>query len=210
IGTRYLVDALTASSLAEPFLQALRKVQIVSRGPKPVAVLNELRIPVTVTVPEPNTWRQVLEAMANLNARSVAVQEYGVPNVELVNSLRQRGLSVTPVPIYRWDLPEDLAPLERAVRHICDRWCDAVIFLSSVQFTNLMRIAERAAMRDSVVLALLNDIVLLSIGPIMSDTLIREGLRVDFEPRQPKLGPCIRQFSEQAGELIAAKRGDRR
>ena len=209
IGTRYMVDALTASGPVEPFLQALRKVQIVSRGPKPVAVLNEFRIPVTVTVPEPNTWREVLEAMANLNSRSVAVQEYGVPNVELVNPLRQRGLSVTPVPIYRWDLPEDLAPLEQAVRRICDRWCDAVVFLSSVQFTNLMRIAERAAMRDAVILALHEDIVVVSIGPVMTDTLVREGLRPDFEPRQPKLGPCIRQFSEQARELVATKRVDR-
>jgi uroporphyrinogen-III synthase len=209
IGTRYLIDALTASGPVEPFLQALRKVQIVSRGPKPVAVLNELRIPVTVTVPEPNTWREVLEGMATLNARSIAVQEYGVPNVELMNSLRQRGLIVTPVPIYRWDLPEDLAPLEQAVRRICDQWCDAVIFLSSVQFTNLMRIAERAAMRDAVMMALHEGIVIVSIGPVMTDTLIREGLRPDFEPRQPKLGPCIRQFSEQARELIAMKRLNR-
>jgi uroporphyrinogen-III synthase len=208
VGTRYLLDALAAGGAIEPFLQALRKVQIVARGPKPVAALNELRVRVSVCVPESYTWREVLEATANLNCKSVAVQEYGVPNVELVSSLRQRGLSVTPVAIYRWDLPEDVAPLERAVRLICDRWCDAIVFLSSVQFTNLLRIAERTAQRDTMLIAL-QDIVIVSIGPVMSDTLIREGLRPDFEPKHPKLGPCIHQFTEQASELIAAKRRNR-
>jgi uroporphyrinogen-III synthase len=207
VGTRYLVDALAASNLVEPFLQALRKVQVVSRGPKPAAVLNPLRIPVSVSVPEPNTWHEVLDATAGLNCRSVAVQEYGVPNLELVSSLRQRGLIVTPVAIYRWDLPEDIAPLEEAVRRVCDRWCHVVIFLSSVQFTNLLRIAERVALRDAVILALQQDIVSVSIGPVMTDTLIREGVRPDFEPKHPKLGPCIRQFAEQAAELVAGKSG---
>src|SRR5581483_5883410 len=99
---------------------------------------------------------------------------------------------------YRWDLPEDTAPLEQAVRLICERWCDALILLSSVQLANLLRVAERAAVRDSLMQALQNDIVVVSIGPVMTDTLIREGLRPDFEPKHPKLGPCIRQFSEHA------------
>ncbi len=208
-GTRYLLDVLTATGFLDPFLQALRTIQIVSRGPKPAAVLNELRIPVSVSVPEPNTWREVLEATERLKFDSVAVQEYGVPNPELVNSLRQRGSIVTPVAIYRWDLPEDPGPLEEAVRRVCDRWCDAVILLSSVQFTNLLRISERLEMRDAVLLALQQDIVIASIGPVMTDTLIREGLRPDFEPKHPKLGPCIRQFADQAQDLVAAKRGGR-
>jgi uroporphyrinogen-III synthase len=205
VGTRYLLDAIAAAGPTEPFLEALRKVQIVSRGPKPVAVLNETRIPVSVNVPEPNTWREVLEAIEELNPRSIAVQEYGTPNPELISLLRQRGCLVTPVTIYRWDLPEDLAPLEEAVRRVCDRWCHAVIFLSSVQLTNLLRIAERAALREAVLLALQRDIVTVSIGPVMSDTLVREGLRPDFAPKHPKLGVCIRQFAEQAAELVSMK-----
>ena len=208
-GTRYLLDVLAASGPVEPFLQALKKVQIVARGPKPVAALNELGVQVSLSVPEFYTWREVLDATAAIKCSSVAVQEYGIPNPELINSLRQRGLIVTPVSIYRWDLPENLVPLEEAVRRICDRWCHAVIFLSSVQFTNLLRIAKRATVRDAMLLALQQDIVIVSIGPVMSDTLSREGVRPDFEPKHPKLAACIRQFAEQASELVAAKRGGR-
>jgi uroporphyrinogen-III synthase len=204
-GTRYLLDVLAAGGPVETFLEALRKVHVVSRGPKPTAALSELKVPVTVSVPEFYTWREVLDATAHIKCRSVAVQEYGVPNPELIDALRQRGMTVTPVPIYRWDLPENLEPLRKAVRRICDRWCNAVIFLSSVQFTNLLRIAEQTGMRDALLQALQNDIVIVSIGPVMSETLIREGLKPDFEPKHPKLGPCIRQFAEQAPDLVSAK-----
>src|SRR5579862_3437265 len=59
-GTRYLLDILGASAPVEPFLEALRKLTIVSRGPKPAAALSELGVPVTVSVPEFYTWREVL------------------------------------------------------------------------------------------------------------------------------------------------------
>lgn len=206
VGTRYLLDVVSASGSLEPFLEALRRVRIVSRGPKPAAVLNELKIPVSVNVPEPNTWREVLEATAGISARRVAVQEYGAPNPELIHLLRQRGSVVTPVTIYRWDLPEDLAPLEEAVHRVCDRWCHIVIFLSSVQLTNLLRVAERAALRQAAVAAMKQDIVVVSIGPVMTDALLREGLRPDFEPKHPKLGVCIRQLAERSKQLVSAKR----
>jgi uroporphyrinogen-III synthase len=208
-GTRYLLDVVAAGGPVEPFLQALRKVQTVARGPKPVAALGELGVRVSVSVPESYTWREVLDATESMNCRSVAVQEYGIPNLELIHSLRQRGLMVTPVAIYRWDLPDNLVPLEQAVRRICDRWCHAAIFLSSVQFTNLLRIAERGAVRDAMLLTLREDIVTVSIGPVMSDSLIREGITPDFEPKHPKLGACIRQFAEQASELVSTKRARR-
>src|SRR5205814_4639291 len=66
VGTRYLLDALAANGSLEPILQALRNVQIVSRGPKPATVLSDAGVPVTIHVPEPNTWREVLEATAHL------------------------------------------------------------------------------------------------------------------------------------------------
>src|SRR5262245_18420837 len=59
VGTKYLMEAIAASGPVEPFLQALRKVHVVSRGPKPATVLSDLRVPVAVNVPEPNTWREI-------------------------------------------------------------------------------------------------------------------------------------------------------
>jgi uroporphyrinogen-III synthase len=71
---------------------------------------------------------------------------------------------------------------------------------------HLLRIAERAGLQDRVRSALQESIVIVSIGPVMSDALVREGLTPDFAPNHPKLGVCIRQFSEQATRLVSAKR----
>src|SRR5882762_5477154 len=45
------------------FLTGVRKITIIARGPKPVAALKELGVPVTVAVPEPNTWRDLLRTL---------------------------------------------------------------------------------------------------------------------------------------------------
>ena len=47
----------------EQFVAALRKIAVIARGPKPVAVLREWEVPIALTAPEPNTWREVLRAL---------------------------------------------------------------------------------------------------------------------------------------------------
>ena len=92
-----------------------------------MAALRELEVPVWVTAPEPNTWREVLAALDgaqhefSLDGRRVAVQEYGASNPDLLAGLEARGARVTRVPVYQWALPDDLAPLEAGARAIVDR-----------------------------------------------------------------------------------------
>src|SRR5262249_33960428 len=43
---------------------ALRRVTIVSRGPKPVGVLKSLEVPIHIIIPEPNTWKEIVEIIA--------------------------------------------------------------------------------------------------------------------------------------------------
>src|ERR1700748_2010669 len=57
VGTRLLSRVLATREPEERFADALRGVTVVARGPKPTAVLREWKVPVTVSVPEPNTWR---------------------------------------------------------------------------------------------------------------------------------------------------------
>ena len=89
VGTRALARVVETIYPREQFVAALSRVAVVARGPKPVAVLKELGVPVTVAVPEPNTWRDLLHALDErrdslpLDGLRVAVQEYGKPNAEL-------------------------------------------------------------------------------------------------------------------------------
>ena len=63
VGARTLFQVLETRYSPAKIVGALAGVVVVARGPKPIAVLRELRIPVHVAVPEPNTWREVLETL---------------------------------------------------------------------------------------------------------------------------------------------------
>src|SRR5580704_8909270 len=60
VGARALSKVLESVYPTEKFFEALRKVSVVARGPKPVAVLREWNVPIAIAAPEPNTWREVL------------------------------------------------------------------------------------------------------------------------------------------------------
>src|SRR5579863_4219229 len=63
VGTRALVRLVETHDMRQQFVDALKRVKVVARGPKPTAALAEFGVPVTVAVPEPNMWREVLAAL---------------------------------------------------------------------------------------------------------------------------------------------------
>lgn len=125
-------------------MEALSRLPVVVRGPKPVAVLREFGVPIAVIVPEPNTWRDILRALDEHqppmppSGKRIALQEYGVSNRELIQGSEARGAFVTPVPVYQWALPEDIGPLQRAILEIVDGKIDVILITSANQVHNLM------------------------------------------------------------------------
>lgn len=212
VGTRALVAVIErVRGERNAFLDALRRTRVLARGPKPVAVLRELNVPVWLTAPEPNTWREVLAALDGksadvpLRGLSVAVQEYGESNPDLLAGLEARGARVTRVPVYQWALPHDLAPLENAIRAIADGEIDLVLFTSATQVVHVMQVARSMSRHDAVVEGL-RRIVVASIGPTTSEELRRQGLEPDLEPAHPRMGFLVREAAERAAALLAAKR----
>src|SRR5580658_2746212 len=63
VGTRLLNQTLETRFPSGAFAEALRKLTVVARGSKPMAVLREWNVPVTIAVPEPNTWREILASL---------------------------------------------------------------------------------------------------------------------------------------------------
>jgi uroporphyrinogen-III synthase len=211
VGTRALVRLVEAHDLRQKFIDALRRVKVVARGPKPIAALAELGVPVTVAVPEPNTWREVLSALdARANALSlkgsrVAVQEYGATNSELLAGLQERGAIVTRVPVYEWALPADTQPLRDSVQAIVAGRIDIAFFTTSVQIQHLLRIASEMGSAEPMRRAF-GRIVVGSIGPMTSEALRQNGLPVDFEPEHPKMGFLVAEAAQRARDLLEGKR----
>src|ERR1700751_4485688 len=207
VGTRILAQEAEAVCPREEFVAALSRMAVVARGPKPVAALRELGVPVTLTVPEPNTWREILKALDEsaalvpLKGRRIMVQEYGVSNPELLAGLAERGAEAVAVRVYQWALPEDVGPIEAAVRMLIGREVKVTLFTSSVQLTHLLEIAERMKLRDEVI-ASLQQTVVGSIGRVTSEMLRRQGVQVTVEPSHPKMGFLVQETAERYGELL--------
>jgi uroporphyrinogen-III synthase len=211
VGTRVLVNAVSERLPRERFLEALRRTRVVARGPKPLAVLRELQVPVWVAAAEPNTWREILIAIDgkrdefHLAGAHVAVQEYGVSNPDLLHALRERGAIVTAVPIYQWALPDDTEPLEQAVAAICRGDVHVVLLTSGVQLAHLFQVAERqtqaAVLRDA-----LQRVVIASVGPTTSEEIRRRGLEPDVEASHPKMGMLVTEAAAHSAGILARKR----
>lgn len=210
VGARALAQAAEAISPREVFIAILSRTTVIARGPKPVAALRELGVPVAAVVPEPNTWRELLQMLDEkkdeipLRGRMVAVQEHGVPSPELVAGLEERGAHVLPVHIYEWSLPEDTAPLRAAVNAIARGEIDVLLVTSAVQIRHLLQIAGELKLRDEVVRALAQ-VVVASIGPVTSAGLREAGIHVDMEPSHPKMGFLVKEAAEQSGEIRQSK-----
>lgn len=208
VGTRTLLKAVSTKYPEKEFIKALRKTTIVARGPKPVAALREMKLKPNVTVPEPNTWRDILITLDSelvLKGKRVAVQEYGIPNKEFISSLRKKGARVSAVPIYKWALPEDLQPLRDAIKSIKNSKEDITIFTSSQQIYHLFEIASQDGSQDELKEGF-KKIVIASIGPTTSETLNRFGITADYEPDSPKMGNLIREVARAGKELVRKKR----
>lgn len=202
VGTDMLVKAMKTRYKWKKIHKALSGIIIVSRGPKPAKILRKLEVPIHIKVPEPNTWKEILESLdkdektSNLTGKKVAIQEYGEPNKDLNNELRERGAELIQTSIYRWALPDDLKPLKDGIKAILHRKTDAVLFTSKTQANHVMEVADMVSSKEALREALGN-LFIASIGPVCSKGLKSHGIKVDFEPSRPKLAIFINEIAEE-------------
>ncbi len=210
VGTRSLIDVLQTRFSLDAVKKALSDTVLVARGPKPIAALKELGLTAHVEVPEPNTWRDLIQAIDDQQAEGiqgqrVAVQEYGVSNPDLLDALRQRGGVVTQVPVYRWALPQDTGPLEQTISDILVGKVDVILITNAVQVDHIVKFLEKNQQLEKFQQRL-PKMVLASIGQIASERLQRHGFPVDLEPSHSKMGILVKETSQRAHELLEQKR----
>ena len=63
VGTRMLIAVLSTRWPRDDVVAALGRLTLMCRGPKPVAALKEVGLVPALTVPEPNTWRDLLSEL---------------------------------------------------------------------------------------------------------------------------------------------------
>jgi len=208
VGATGLFDLLKTRYPWSSIVAALKSTAIIARGPKPIAALKAVSLQATVTVPEPNTWVDVVSALDRyrpVKGLRVAVQEYGVSNTELLRALEQQGAEVFPVPIYKWALPEDLAPIRHALDEVIAGRVNVILITNAAQVDHGMQVLEQDR-KVHLFREALRKIVVASIGPTASERLRHHGWPVDFEPSHPKMGILVKEVSERASSMLARKR----
>jgi uroporphyrinogen-III synthase len=208
VGTRVMLDVLLTRHDLEQIKRALARTTLLVRGPKPKSVLREFGLTSAIEIPEPNTWRDILDTLDRekpVDGLRIAVQEYGVTNAELIEGLQRRGAQVTRVPVYRWTLPDDPAPLQRVLDAILIGQVDVLLVTNAVQIDHALQVLTQPSRQDRF-RASLSKLMVASIGPTATERLRSYGLPVDFEPSHPKMGILVKESAERANDILQHKR----
>lgn len=193
VGFRGWLEAADAWDL--PLVEHLRSARVLARGPKARGAIRGGGL-VDAWSPASESSAEVLEYLLSgaegpLRGRRIAVQLHGDPLPDFVDALRDTGAEVLAVPVYRWVLPDDAAPLHRLVTALGTGGVDAVTFTSAPAATSLLTVAGQLGRREEVVAALRGPVVPFAVGPVTAGPLAAAGIAARC-PQRARLGALAR------------------
>jgi uroporphyrinogen-III synthase len=198
VGTKFLLRQLPPEALT-----ALQNVNLVLRSNKAMTVLREHQLIATL-VSEPHTWHEVLEyyqAIGKLENRHVWIAEFGEDTPkEFVIALEALGASVHLLPVYRWALPEDTAPLEQAVRDVIVGKFEWLLLTSGVQLWHAVDFARTLGLETAFKSAL-EKIRIASIGPACDEAITELGFDSTVQAQPHKMGVLVRVAALRHSEM---------
>ena len=198
IGMRAWFEVAETWDLAERLRDALASTRVAARGAKAAATVQAVGLALW-SVPDSERLTDLVTQLLTepLAGRTVAFQHYGERDAAAVERLVGAGAVVVEVPIYRWRLPDDVAPAERLVDAICRGAIDAVTFTSAPAIQHLVTIADLTG-RATALLDAFNDrgVVAACVGPVCADGARRAGILDPVAPPRGRMGLLVRSVSD--------------
>jgi uroporphyrinogen-III synthase len=197
IGFRGWIEAADAWGTGEELSKAIGEATVLARGPKARGAIRAAGLHETWS-PESESSSEVLEYLMadDLDGKRIAVQLHGEPLPDMVETLRLAGAEVIEVPVYRWVLPEDTAPLHRLIEAVCDGAVDAVAFTSAPAGVSFLSAARERGCGVRMHSALRELVVPACVGPVTAGPFLQEGIPV-IQPARARLGALVREIVEQ-------------
>jgi len=194
-GMRLWFEAADAWGLGDDLVRALGRSRVVARGPKAQSACRQRGLEVE--------WRAPSESMAEV-VRWLGEQE-GISDDRVVLQLfdpedhpstadvaRIAG-DVRTVAVYRWRLPDDVAPVRDLARRVADREVDAVTFTSQPAVRFLLEVAADEGLRDRVTASFDDGAVLpVCVGPVCAAALREVGVHAAVWPDPFRLVPMVK------------------
>jgi uroporphyrinogen-III synthase len=197
VGARFLIAEADSIGVKDDFIETLRKLTIVVRGPKPVAALRQIGLQADIT-PQTPTTEGVIEALKSqdLNARRIGVQLYGTPNPQLVSALEAQGATVIPIQVYAYGAAADLAAVKEFIGRIIDGQIKVIAFTSAPQVGMLFDFAGQLGSTDALASALQTRLTVASIGEVTTRALQARGVTPKIVPAQSKMAALVQAVRE--------------
>ena len=203
IGVRAWLSEVESHGRGDALVEALRRARVVARGPKAAGAVHAAGLEVA--------WRAPTETLDELRDRllaegvagvRVAFQRDGGESGGTPEALRDAGADVVEVPVYRWQLPEDVRPALRLAEAAIDERVHAVTFTSGPAVRNLLAIAAAQGIDEDLLRAFAGPVAAVCVGPVCAATAHRHGIARTVSPSRARLGPMIRALGEDLESRI--------
>lgn len=201
IGVRGWLEAAEALGRADALRRVVGAATLVARGPKAAGAAASEGWQVDWQAPSA-TATEVVEHLRRrgVDGRRVAALLDGRSAPVLAEQLRALGADVVAVPVYRWELPEDVQPALRLLDLVVGGGVDAVTFTSSPSIWNLVRLAAEAGLQQQLTAALSGPARAVCVGPVCAATARDSGFVRVIEPARPRLGAMVHTLAAEASQ----------
>jgi uroporphyrinogen-III synthase len=182
-GVRRILSTADRMGIRADVVNALAKMDTVTRGPKPARALRELGILPTYPVEVP-TAAGVLDALRarDLGGATVGVQLYPRSSSKrIVDQLKAARVVARPVWPYAYRTVFEERQLRELVTRMASGQIDVIVFTSRAQVDALFEATARLDLR-SAALAGLRRTRIAAVGPVVASTLRSRGLRPGIVP----------------------------
>lgn len=214
-GVRWWMQVCEEWGLADDLLDLMARIPLYSRGPKTTGAIRAAGLREYASAGSEES-AELLEMLLQrgVEGQTICVQvqsscvragdagSAGNPMSRLVDGLRAAGAEVIEVPVYRWQLPDDLDSLDHLVRTIAREGVDGVTFTAAPAVITVLERAEILGVYDDFLAALAGPVVAVCVGPVTAAPLVELGVPFT-SPDRMRLGSLIRHATEVIAERTA-------
>nr|BFE72650.1 hypothetical protein GCM10020092_059510 [Actinoplanes digitatis] len=195
IGFRGWLEAAEGWGMGDTLRAALSRARLIARGAKPCGAIRAADLSEDWSAPS-ESCEEILERLLaqGIAGRRIAVQLHGGPQAEFVAGLRAAGAAVVEVPVYRWTLPPDVAPVRRLVGQLAASQVDAVTFTSAPAVQALLEIAGDDA--ADVLDRFRTGTMAACVGPVTAASLVERDIPV-VTPHRSRLGALVKVVTDE-------------
>ena len=198
-GFRGWFDAAAGWGLGDRLLTTLAQARIFTRGPKGQGAVRGRGLTEEWSAPQESN-RELFGHLLDrgVAGKRIAVQLHGSALPGFTTALAEAGAELVEVQPYRWEWPADLGPACALLDDVLARKVSALAFTSAPASANLLALARRRGVYDSLLDTLRGDVLCACVGPVTAAPLVDAGVSTR-QPQRQRLGALVKLLVAELG-----------